>query len=585
MESRRANSATLFLRNSWNRLVRASRFRTTLARGLSISYLLVSSLAVLALGLFGGATLLQENRSAAERNAQSTLSRLVEGVHYRMAELERISAQMVFAPSFQRLLNASSFGPDQLLSLRRDVMPFFSNLFQGTPMRANATLFLPNSGFPRIVYSDEVSGSQFRGKSLEFETSEEACLALGPYYPDGKLHWRSEHEGAQGYVLSFGRRIQNIDTLKPVGYFRGLVLAADLFQSLEADSDASFFVEGKAGNLIYPSVGRSLASMRAAGARAYSVAIPDSPWSLVIAISPSVMRRGVSRIVMATLLTSLGVLVLVSLFGLGFARYFNARIGTVVRSIRAFAGGDYKARIPINSQDELGEIAEAFNGAATTIDELIRKVYESELERRDVELRLLQSQLNPHFLYNSLSSVSRFALMGKRIEAHQMVLALARFYRLALNEGKDRGTLRLEFERIEAYLEIQLMRHGGKLVVETDYDEALAEVPVPHLVLQPFVENSIEHAWKEGPLRVEVSARREGDRLALRVEDDGAGMSREQVEGILGQSTAAHGYGIFNIIVRLRLQYGEGASVAIESEPNRGTNVELLLPVTLDQSE
>lgn len=552
---------------------------------LTVSYLVLTSVAVFSLGIFGVFTLIEENRRIVENAALVTLDRVHESIGYRKLELERISDQMLVNPDFQRLLTASLFRVEEVLSLKNDVIPFFSALVQRSPMRLSVAFLFPEGPFPEIFYGLGSDNPAVRGNYVEVIRLRSATDPEESRFTSAKLVWNCDERDAAVGAVAFGRRIINVNSLSPVGVMRGRVNSADFFAPAASVSEERIHVVDDLGRGVYP-LDLDFVYDPGPGDEALSFErkIDGTPWRLILTVPESSMSRGALRIVLAALIASAVVFAVTTVFGVIFARFLNGRVVRVVDSIKAFEAGDFHVRIPEDRDDEFGRIAHAFNGAVETIEGLMRQVYNAELEKRDAELRLLQAQINPHFLYNSLSSISRLARLGRGETAHELVLALSRFYRLALNEGRDRVTIREELDRVASYLRVQSIKHEGRLHSFLELDEKAASTSIPHLILQPFVENAIEHAWKECPLTVTARARLADDRVIIEVADDGIGMSPEQARSLLSQTDPSYGYGIYNVVTRLRIYYGESSRLSIHSEVGRGTRAVFDLPLILPNS-
>ncbi|MDY3026996.1 MAG: histidine kinase, partial [Candidatus Faecivicinus sp.] len=187
-------------------------------------------------------------------------------------------------------------------------------------------------------------------------------------------------------------------------------------------------------------------------------------------------------------------------------------------------------------------------------------------------------QINPHFLYNSLSIIHAKAVMARQPEISAMATALAKFYRSALNGGRDTTAIRGEVENIRAYVQIQKMLSSNDFEAEYAIDESILDEKIPNFILQPFVENAIDHGLaaseREGK-RLRISVRREEGDAVFEICDNGAGMDEATLNSLFAEK--ATGYGIRNVDDRLRLAYGNGYSLNIQSVPGRGTRVRLRL--------
>lgn len=278
--------------------------------------------------------------------------------------------------------------------------------------------------------------------------------------------------------------------------------------------------------------------------------------------------------------------------GLAFAaiaRYswhFQQNVEKVLNGANRISYGDFSCKIPNVGTDEIGMIAEAINTLGERIQTTIEESYEKELKRQISERNQLQEQINPHFLYNALSSISSMALNNNNPETSQAIVYLADFYRISLNQGKQELTIREEFRLLESYMKIQQVRFGDGIELEYDLDESLLEHKVMKLTLQPIVENSIHHGRRDDSDSFHILIRlyRTEEQSALQktvleVIDDGIGIPPEkmlELQDSMDQSVG--GYGLKNVNLRIKLQYGQEYGISMESEEGFGTKVRIELP-------
>ena len=247
--------------------------------------------------------------------------------------------------------------------------------------------------------------------------------------------------------------------------------------------------------------------------------------------------------------------------------------------------GDLKVRFEGTSTDEIGELGQSFNNMIDRIDELVHMVYLEQQSKRNAELKSLQEQIKPHFLYNTLDTISWMARDYDAEDIVHLVDALSNMFRIGLSHGKDFITLKEEATHITNYLYIQKIRYKDKLQYVLDIPQELMEYYVPKLILQPLVENAIYHGIKAkrgGTIR--VLGQQEEGKLVLIVKDDGAGVSPERLqelqEGLAATAPLSekNGFGLFYIQERIRLCYGGEYGVTIESVQGEGTKVMITLP-------
>lgn len=262
------------------------------------------------------------------------------------------------------------------------------------------------------------------------------------------------------------------------------------------------------------------------------------------------------------------------------ASLFSKRIRTLIRMIRRIERGDFT---PTHEEqlgsDEIGQLHFAFQQMTIRLRSLITEVYQKELQSKEAELDLLQAQINPHFLYNTLGSISSLAIKHQDPQIQDMVLHLAKFYRISLNKGKSVLTINEELKLTQSYNAIQLIRFKGQLNFIYTIDQAIFPYSTVKLALQPFVENAIIHAvWnQERPLNIHIKGVFENDLIILSVMDDGMGMSRETLLSLL-EDKPGRGYGISNVDRRIKLKFGENYGVHVYSRLGAGTTVQITLP-------
>ncbi|GGA30354.1 sensor histidine kinase [Paenibacillus physcomitrellae] len=262
------------------------------------------------------------------------------------------------------------------------------------------------------------------------------------------------------------------------------------------------------------------------------------------------------------------------------SKVITKRIEILLSQIRKVERGDFRLSIKPMGHDEIGQLSFAFNKMATQIQSLIHDVYEKELAMKESELNTLQAQINPHFLYNTLSSISSLAVKEGAMPVYQMVNYLAKYYRVSLNKGKRIILIEQEINLIRNYVAIQAIRFPDKLHMHYDLDESLFGRTTIKLILQPFIENCINHAiWDESGINIIVKLQQEGEDILLRVIDDGIGMTAEQLERALSKTDNLSGYGIKNVDDRIKLTYGERYGVHMYSRPGIGTAVTIRIPL------
>lgn len=254
-------------------------------------------------------------------------------------------------------------------------------------------------------------------------------------------------------------------------------------------------------------------------------------------------------------------------------------------SMKEAESGNLKIQITDDRRDEFGMLNRGFNRMINQIQRLVDELYHEKLLKKEAELRNLETQINPHFLYNTLDSIHWMSRLKKMDEVSKLTFSLSNFYRLSLGGGKETITVKATIDLIQEYLYIQKSRYGDKFSVEMDLDESLYNYYVLRLIVQPLVENAIYHGIekKKGPGRIFVKLCKWNQGMAFIVQDNGIGMTADKLQEVqksLEEKTVEDGnnFALVNIHKRVQMYYGEEYGLKIDSEQNAGTTVHLVLP-------
>lgn len=268
-------------------------------------------------------------------------------------------------------------------------------------------------------------------------------------------------------------------------------------------------------------------------------------------------------------------------------------LNTLRVAMENFKQGDFSQKVEVMTFDEVGEASACFNRMVDDIRRLIDTNYILALKERESELDILQAQINPHFLYNTLDSLYWKATESGNDEIAEDIISLSQLFRLVLNRGDGIVMVKSEAELLDRYLHIQKMRFGKRLQYEISMEESILEEEIPKLILQPFVENAIVHGFEkdDGDYSLSIVGTREGKYMTFQIKDTGAGMSRQQIEAVWDKadtrkyaSQRIGRYAIRNVKERLELIYQEDYKLGIESEVGQGTTVTISVLCGLKES-
>ena len=279
-----------------------------------------------------------------------------------------------------------------------------------------------------------------------------------------------------------------------------------------------------------------------------------------------------------------GVTILICIFAAVLAYFItygmvSGRIERLTCLMQEVQEGSMDMQVGSDDRDEIGMLYRGFGSMMKRIRTLINEVYLGKITQKEAELKALQAQINPHFLYNTLSLINWKALAAGEEDISRMTLAMSTFYRTALNRGRNVLQVEAELSNTRAYLEIQSMLHDGDFDYEIEVQPEILQCESLNLILQPLVENAIHHGIEEktdGRGKISVRGWKEDNCVWFMVEDNGVGMEQKVADKIL--TMESKGYGVRNVDERIRLCYGEKYAMKVESVVGKGTKMTIHFP-------
>lgn len=303
------------------------------------------------------------------------------------------------------------------------------------------------------------------------------------------------------------------------------------------------------------------------------------------------LREGIRLDVSTAIRTCIIIFTVILAGAIMFSRKIMKGITEPIRRLseatKQAGSGDFAVRAQEDSDDELAVLNTSFNQMVEKIGQLVEDIRVEQMNLRQTELKVLQAQINPHFLYNTLDSIIWLAEAGEKEQVVQMVSSLSDFFRTTLSKGRDYITLQEEEMHIRSYLQIQQFRYRDILKYDIQIPQKLHPCPILKLTLQPLVENALYHGIKNkrGMGHISVTGSEEEDRLIFCVRDNGIGMTTEHLahvrDMICGQHMDASnpsGFGLFNVNQRMQLNYGPSYGLEIDSVYGEGTIVTVVIP-------
>ena len=549
-------------------------------------YLILVLISDVIIGVYSYMVLTKSRSDYIEDDVMRVLQQTRDNVETQIRDAEKISNQLFDDYGIQNILTSRADDYEIYVMTMRTLMPILRQNINRSLNPISINVYAENS---RITESYTPHKNPL-GIESNYNIYNTSRIYAKPWYIDIKLKqedrvWKQVENDKEFNNISLLRKFISYDNFQQIGYLRIVVRISDLFKSVNsykyAENSTIYVINNRNNSVIYSSAGYSLGEPLNEETNRYvkiKEDISGTDWSLVALVSKSQLRVEAAKIRNITVLVCFTTFMLISTVGVFISKRFSSKVRKIVSSIRRFRDGELAKRIEYRGEDEFGYISSAFNKMADNIQELIEKVYITEINKKEVELEALQSQINPHFLYNTLSSINSLANLGEIDKVSEMIQSLVKFYRLTLNKGKTIITVREELEQVRAYIDIQAIKYGNRFNVTYDIDENIFEFSTIKLILQPFVENIFKHAWYEENIHIRVTGNLEGENIIFKIIDDGVGMDSNTIELIFNPEGISSGYGVRNVNDRIKITYGDEYGVSIFSRRGIGTTIKIIIP-------
>ncbi|TCZ75260.1 HAMP domain-containing protein [Paenibacillus albiflavus] len=543
-------------------------------------------------------------RKQTRMNIQGTMSQIRENVAYKVDDITRISSSLYDDYNLIQTLRVREEGKEKYYRMVQVIIPKLESATRSIGFSQRLSIYFKNDSISEYYQArDERSGpevteqtydiyhlSRIKNKNWYKELPEEEYSVT--------MEWKQiEQDGKEDRISLIRRLVDTNDplNLEEVGIMRFSVRLQDLFESVnftKLGNGSMVLVKDKTGRVIYSSGSIKDSSTNEGANNIDGLVVAEASnymtieesmnkqgWTIVAHVPTNLIDQEAKKVRTFIIAMCILCFILFTFAGIFISRYFAKRIMKFVSVLNAFRQGDLQKRITYRGKDEFSQIATALNGMGEDVEDLINKVYLTQLQKKEAELEMLQLQINPHFLYNALSSINRLAKFGENEKLQRMVVELAKFYRLTLNSGRTMIPISSEIEQSNAYLSIQKVKYGHRMEVQFDIDVNIWPYETIKLIVQPFIENVLKHAWSGDRIHIRIVARMEGDDIIYQIIDDGMGMPQAKIDRILDSNIEIEtGHGIRNIDQRIKLQYGVSYGVTIVSRRGMGTSVRIRIP-------
>lgn len=565
-----------------------------------IPYMALVLLTDVLVGYISYTMLVQSRTEMAETNIRTAMEQTRNNIEYQMDEIERISSTLFSSLTFQNALQNTGEPLEIMLKMKDDIIP---------QMRAPLQLY--GNNIRLAVYTVDEKMYEVLGDDMDKPIQRRDYYVLSMHHIENTDWFKSLQASNQDNLwiqLASDRKLENVSHFRKlvsssgmasvIGYVRVTARFDELlgnFDTFPIDQGISLrLLNTQSGEVMYT---RGITSDQSNSASYLSVKedIPGTPFVIETLVPHAYLNKDASRMQKVIFAVCLISFLVMAFIGYIVARLSGKKMKRIVMLVRSFQEGNFHKRIGFTGNDEFVHIANSFNQMATSIQELIKNVYVQGIQKKQAELDVLQAQISPHFLYNTLSTIGSLANLGETDKVTAMVQGLSKFYRLTLNGGNVYITLEKEIEQVKTYLDIQRVKYADTFEVYYDIEPDILQTPIIKLILQPFVENIFKHAWFGKTIAIRITGRRLGDRIELKIIDTGIGMRPDTIKKMLSNTSLpmpapagqtdkvedakSDKYGLKNVEERIKLRYGTDFGIRIGSHYGAGTTVQIILPV------
>lgn len=579
-------------------------------------YLLI---AIIPLGILGAFSYDKSSKMILEKVCQTLLESLSQvnySLNYFVQDIEQLTMYIYGNDQVQETL--SKDGERSLEEKNRDYKKMYSILesFLGFKNWDIQIYLLANNG--ERYFTGELLPNEYHEINPNWGLFRQARIAQGNVV--WETHYAMKKIEDFGIVLSAGRMIKNIVTNEPIGYVVIDILEeelADKYSKAQHNSASQMYVLDANGYVISSSPSKqqvgtkfteTFASRIFEGSKGFfqtknsegeaEMVIYDTSqvtgFKLVSVVPVDVLTKDGQIIRNLTLLIMIAGIVVS--FWLAFILSVNItrplrKLSSLMRQAEV---GNLNVSFRSQYNDEVGQLGRSFNMMLARIDTLIKEDYQKQIKVQEAEIKAIQAQFNPHFLYNVLDSINWMARLHKIDEISKAAVSLGELLRFSIRKDRQYITIEEDMQQIDNYLLLQKMRYREKFQVIVDVDEQIKPYYTLKLLIQPLVENAISHGleMKLGMGKLEIIGRQlDDERIQFIVRDNGIGISESKLKEILvfsdyeSTKTGHTGIGIRNLRKRLQLYFDDKAAFAIESHVQQGTTVELVIPLMKNAGE
>lgn len=496
----------------------------------------------------------------------------------------------------------------EIINFNRSVYPFFSLRKKLLPEVYSIWIYFSNTTLP-LSWKAEAGMAHMEYCEINLDDKPENLDYWWEPFQDNYVPFSVREEEAPEELFSFNRIIRSPQNGIPIGVVNYQIEIESLFQAVsdvENNTSGTLYVINEDGRIVFSAqrdaLNKTLSELFNDRSDIFQLIspgvyngendsyivgseyIPALKASIVSVQSLSDIRDELKMYTTRMIITLIAACAFMILL-VSFASFsIMKRLRKLGMAMKLVEEGDYSISVDPGKNDEFGQLITAFNGMIAKINELINNVYRAQIREKEAQLRALEAQINPHFLYNTLTSIAAVAKSNGDMDSYRMALSLGKFYRLGISKKTELITVSDELEYLKMYLTIQNIRFKNRVNYLFEIEEQYLDCKLIRNLLQPLVENSISHGLMDSKEGGTITVRLTGDEqnLLFEVRDNGIGMD----SGVLKRLNegnfdydAKSGYGLKNVNDRLQLYYGTEYRLSAISRRNEGTSIFVRVPI------
>jgi len=580
-------------------------FSQSLQGKLSLIMILSTIVPLLFLGVFSFITATKVSEEITKQTGIDALKRMQDSLKFIAQDVQDMSIFLTGDNDVQQYMSGFDLDPPE----KARILAMTMNLIQSKDYISNITIYSSNKITP--LQTNSVYYSELSGALLNWDLNGKTWTTL----------YNNRTTKGTEQVFSFLRGVKSTQNFEPLGFIAisisekalsnylakpnfgvgyGDILLLDKYQTVISGNRKEWL--SLPWEQLFPDTIATEWSTASSGAFTYGKGsgkttvlydrMPELEWTLVGLVPYDLYSKNNNYIWLLTV-TAVGLAVaLIAGLVLIFVRYVTKPLKVVSRLLERLDPNEPMPLYQFESPDEVGRLVGSYNKLGEHIKGLKKQVIMLESRKKEADMQALQAQINPHFLYNTLSSIHWMALMSKDQRIADMVGALSDFLRFSLNKGKDYCRVEQEINHVKNFGVIQAIRFPNMFSFTYDIDQRVIHYPMLKLLLQPLVENAMVHGIQRAskPGTIYVFAILEGNGMRFTVQDNGAGIEDQELAEIIAKlklplaheaelpNTSDNGYGLRNVNERLILHYGEEAQLTIVSTEGKGTQVSFKIP-------